>query len=744
MRDDAATHLTRECGRLDLLLHRQILRLRASYQLSLDEFRGLYISNEQVDALVSRSAAKAARDNETVSALTGRAEALRAELNQRRDPTLPWARLASAYHLSEFEQDTLLLAIAPQLDLKYETILAYLNNDVTRKWPTRDLALRLFTGPHDESVRELIGPEAPLFQNGLLRLISAGDSHSWLAAGFAAAPWVLPHLLGSPEVPGAVTGIGALRPSRAMWDTLPLSKAERDRLRTLPRLFRKQQPEYQPPILLLEGRPGSGRGAVAEALCHELCIPLIAVDLSRCQLGGEGVQSLVQEIALYQRMVGAALLLYHADCLTRQNGEAPPDRIGAFRHLEHVVAPIMIACEEETAPCRLIPGRRTLLVRLTDPDFHTRRSHWQSLLAREEREVSDEALTAVADRFVLTPGRIALAVASALDQIVLTVRNGSPLDQKALMEAARSVADGSLGRSAVKVRLIHAWDDLVLPGHTLRQLKDITQAIRHHHVVYDAWGFGRRLSGGQGVKILFAGASGTGKSMSASVIAREAGGGEVDLQGRGGIDLYKVDLSGVVSKYIGETEKNLDGIFRAAREANAMVFFDEADALFGKRSEVKDAHDRYANIEVAYLLQKMEEHDGIVILATNLSRNLDQAFSRRMQYVVEFPMPDAAQRERLWRRMLPSEVPLADDVDFGFLAEQFILSGGDVRNVALDAAFLAAGDGRVVTMAHLINAVARQMLKQGKSPAPGDFRQYYPLVAADPELRAPPAVHGRA
>src|SRR5207248_4941858 len=192
------------------------------------------------------------------------------------------------------------------------------------------------------------------------------------------------------------------------------------------------------------------------------------------------------------------------------------------------------------------------------------------------------------------------------------------------------------------------------------------------HIVYSEWGFERRIDSGKGLKALFAGASGTGKTMTAGVIARELG-----------LDLYRIDLSGVVSKYIGETEKNLDRIFRAAHCSNAILFFDEADALFGKRSEVKDAHDRYANIEVAYLLQKMEEHEGAVILASNLSKNIDDAFSRRMHYIVEFPMPDEAHRERLWLGMFPPEVPLGQDVDFRFLARQFPIAGGDIKNIAL-------------------------------------------------------------
>jgi SpoVK/Ycf46/Vps4 family AAA+-type ATPase len=225
----------------------------------------------------------------------------------------------------------------------------------------------------------------------------------------------------------------------------------------------------------------------------------------------------------------------------------------------------------------------------------------------------------------------------------------------------------------------------------------------HQQRVLGTWGFDRKLSQGKGVNVLFAGPSGTGKTMAAEIIANELG-----------LDLYKIDLSGIVSKYIGETEKNLDRIFRAAENANAILFFDEADALFGKRSEVRDSHDRYANLEISYLLQKMEAYAGIAILATNLRQNLDDAFVRRLAFTVHFPFPDETSRRRVWAGIWPAETPLAADVDLAFLARQFKLSGGNIKNIALAAAFLAAEDGGRVTMAHLLQATRREYQKLGK------------------------------
>jgi SpoVK/Ycf46/Vps4 family AAA+-type ATPase len=217
--------------------------------------------------------------------------------------------------------------------------------------------------------------------------------------------------------------------------------------------------------------------------------------------------------------------------------------------------------------------------------------------------------------------------------------------------------------------------------------------------------------------MLFAGPSGTGKTMAAEIIANELK-----------LDLYKIDLSSIVSKYIGETEKNLDRIFSEGRTSNAILFFDEADALFGKRSEVRDSHDRYANIEISYLLQKMDEYEGIVILATNLRKNMDEAFTRRMHYALEFPIPEAQDRLRIWQNIFPRETPVSGDADLNFMAHQFKITGGNIKNIALGSAFLAAADGGFITMHHLIRATKREYQKIGKLCTEGDFAPYFEKV----------------
>jgi SpoVK/Ycf46/Vps4 family AAA+-type ATPase len=249
----------------------------------------------------------------------------------------------------------------------------------------------------------------------------------------------------------------------------------------------------------------------------------------------------------------------------------------------------------------------------------------------------------------------------------------------------------------------YGWDDIVLPGDQLSILHEIIDTVCGRPKVLEEWGVGEKLAPSSGVTVLFSGPPGTGKTMAAQIIAKGLG-----------LDLFKIDLSSIVSKYIGETEKNMERIFSEAESSNAILFFDEADALFGKRSEVRDSHDRYANIEISYLLQRMEAYDGVTILATNLRANLDEAFTRRLQFAVNFPFPDEADRLRIWKALFTSKLPCEPDIDLPLLAHRFRLAGGNIRNIIVNAAYLASADGGRVTMEHLFHSTHREYQKLGR------------------------------
>jgi ATP-dependent 26S proteasome regulatory subunit len=299
------------------------------------------------------------------------------------------------------------------------------------------------------------------------------------------------------------------------------------------------------------------------------------------------------------------------------------------------------------------------------------------------------------------------------EQLRLAARVAAGLDGD-IDGAVRRLAGGHLDRLATRIRPRRSWDDVVLPADQIQQLRELTARYRHRDTVYKEWGF--RAIPSAGLVALFSGQSGTGKTLTAEIIAGDLG-----------LDLYKVDLSAVVSKYIGETEKNLEGIFGAAAAGNLVLFFDEADALFGKRSEVSDAHDRYANIEVSYLLQRLERYDGIVILATNFQKNIDQAFLRRIHIALEFPLPEEDERHRIWQLSFPKGAPTAD-IDAEFLAHQFKISGGSIRNAAVTAGFLAAEAGQPIAMEHVMLGLKREFQKLGRLRTAAEFAGYFDLV----------------
>jgi hypothetical protein len=641
---EIGTYLDGELRRLDVLLHREILRLRARYQLSLDEFRGLYVSDDQVDSLVR---------NNGVSP-----EILEELPRQAKDPP-EWAAL----DLTPFEHDVLLLALARELNLKYETLYAYLQNDVARKKPSVELALRVCS----EADPNRLLPESRLVSTGLL----AASGDGFLARELTVPLTVLRHLTGlGPEstIPNATS---------THHDVLTATAS-------LPRVY------------LIESTSLDDARSAIETACHAAQRRLVSINLYATDQA--------RRVKLLQRIENCGVCL-----LTSPEVLAASDARGFFQELANPVAPMWVVLASNANWRGVIPADAVRVIRLPDASYHERAQLWNT-------QVPGALASELAARYSIGASQIAGAAAYARDMLALKNESREP-DLADLADAIRSQSESTIGRFARRLISSQTWDDLVLPAATLRQVRELAEAIRYRHIVYDDWGFARKYHGIEGLKVLFAGGSGTGKTMTAAVI-----GNYLELE------VFRIDLSGVVSKYIGETEKNLDCVFAAARGSQSILFFDEADALFGKRSEVNDAHDRYANIEVAYLLQKLEEHDGPVILATNLRRNIDEAFMRRLHYVVEFPAPDEEHRLKLWLKIFPEKAPLDDAIDFSFLAAKFQLTGGDIRNVALDAAFLAAQDGGVITMRQIACALSRQLFKQGKPSSLADFKHYHALI----------------
>lgn len=672
---------------LDAVIAREIRRLRARYELSLDELRGLYVSDRQVDALLRQA------DGDDASAVDAADARIAALAACRRGETL-LRTLATRLRLSRLEREVLFLALAPELDLRYETLYGYLNDDATRRHLTVDLAVRLLAPTPSRDVRAALSTVARLAAVGVIEpLDPPGDRRVTLGGGWLVSPLAAQYLLELPladaRLPATMRFLGQ--------DTLA---GELTLLTTGTRAMLEEHVAslaHWPRLTVATGQGSAEQIAALHyaATLHGIAVLLVPLDLAR----GDNASWLAHQprLRLMAQLAGATVLL-HGDGEDCGAPQATSRMARALRDLIGDGVPVMWATGTDTHWPQCVGELPHEPVVLPEASSDERSLAWRDAARRARITLPPALAGELAQRFVLPVSRIHAAVQSA------ACRQSSDDDatRLGLWRAAKAQSAQGLASLATRVVSPHGWHQLELPHAIDRTLREFTRAITQRETVYRDWQMATRTGRGTGLVALFAGASGTGKSMAAAVVANTVG-----------LDMFRVDLSSVISKYIGETEKNLDRIFAAARDANALLFFDEADALLGKRSEVKDAHDRYANIEVAYLLQKLEEHHGVVVLATNLAKNLDQAFARRTHYVIEFPRPDAALRERLWRGMFPAAVPLADDLDFAQLAAQFETSGGEIQSIALEAAFLACADGKPIAMAHLLQALTRHQVRQG-------------------------------
>jgi AAA+ superfamily predicted ATPase len=714
----ADEHLAAALAWLHRLLAWKITTTRQTFgALADDPYRGLYISDSEVDMLGSDAPRIWPEPSADRVVLADERRALDA----RARPEARLARLAASFGLDRFDCDVVLLALAPELDLRYERILGYIQDDVTKKRPTVGLALGLLCVRPDQALaaRARFAPEAPLLRQRLIHVFEEGQRHAPLPARLIKLDErIVAELIGQPAIDPSLAPFVALTQPRGSLDQLALPDDLRARLRRIVHAY--------PPglTLALQGSYGSGRTTIAEALCAEADLPLLRVYLDRLlesDLAPEdSAQRLVREAALQR----AAIFWQHGDRLLHGDS-ARAWRAAILGALDEHSGVSFFALDQPWEARGALKRAPFLRVELPTLSYAEREQVWRQQLGAETP--APAALEALASTFRLTGGQIRDAAAMA--RALAGWRNGADgahdeLAVQDLYAACRAQSSGRLGTLAQRIAATYHWDDIVLPADQASQLREICVQVRQRRTVLERWGFDRHLAMGKGVNVLFAGQSGTGKTMAAEIIAS-------DLE----LELYKVDLSSLVSKYIGETEKNLDAIFTAAREANAILFFDEADAIFGKRSEVKDAHDRYANIEVGYLLQKMEEYDGVVILATNLRKNMDDAFVRRLHVAIDFPFPEEADRLRIWRKVFPPEAPLETDIDLAFMARQFRLAGGNIRNIALLAAFLAAEDGTAIGMAHVIRAARREYQKLGKLVTEADFGPYIAIVKREPVRR---------
>jgi hypothetical protein len=645
-----------------------------------DPFRGLYLSDEAVDLLLgSAPAAGVAVDHEQLATLDGESEQA-----ERSGVDVRLRRLSRQAGLTPLDVELLMIALLPDLDSRFERLYGYLNDDVTRRRASVGLALQLAgVSGMSAAARSRLEPSRPLVSQGLV--LVEDTERPMLTRGLRVPDRVAAHLLGDDapdaELAGLLVDVAGYRTD--------LSSQLAHALAAGVRL-----------IHLKERMAGSG-AATAVATLAEFGTGAVVVDLARL--------AAVHDPRVIASLAVREALLHGAGLVAGPIEQVEP-HADVVRWLAESEVPLLLFGASTWDPQWSI--RNPLALDAPVLTVGNRIELWSRELAAAgpEPAVGLDA-GGLAGHLALGPAQVQRAVNAARTSAEL--RDGQ-ITAEDLRRGIRAQNAAGLERLARRIEPEVGWDDLVLAPNVRRALVELAARARHRDRVLSEWRMRRGGGRGRGVTALFAGDSGTGKTMSAEVIA-----GDLAL------DLYTVNLATVVDKYIGETEKNLERIFAEAGGVNAVLFFDEADAIFGKRSDVKDAHDRYANIESAYLLQRLETFDGLAILASNLRANIDEAFTRRLDAIIDFPAPTPELRRALWVHCLEPPLPLADDLDLDFLAESFEMAGGNIRSASTTAAYLAAAAGTPVTMHDVIAAVEQEYRKLGRLVLEREFGPFY-------------------
>src|SRR5215471_16898140 len=589
-------------------------------------------------------------------------------------------RLTELFDLSVFERDLLLLCAGVEMDSSLAAVCAQAQGSHQRTYVTFGLAIATLSDPHWSALT----PTRPL---RLLRLIEPHANGGLVSAPLRIAERVLHYLAGINQMDPQLESLVRVGSS-------PGWIAEEHRTIALHAAHVIESYAAHSPVIHLCGDDSHGQEDVAAFAAHGTGYRLFTLQAEDVPALGPDLDQLV---LLWQR----ESLLLRAVLLIQCGSEGISQ---PARHLIERLPGLMFLGSRE--PIRL--NRTFVRFDVDKPGPVEQKRLWERALGEKAQGAAaanlNSTLDDLSEQFRLS-ARMIFSTGS------LVASEQVPITREILWNACRSLARPKLENLAQRIIPSATWGDLVLPELQEQVLRQITAQVRHRMKVYEAWGFSAKGRRGLGVTALFAGESGTGKTLAAEVLGRELG-----------LDVYRIDLSAVVSKYIGETEKNLKQVFDAAEEGGVLLLFDEADALFGKRGEVKEGQDRYANIEVGYLLQRMEAYQGLAILTTNLKSSMDRAFQRRLRFTVNFPFPDVKQREAIWSRAFPPKTPTVG-LEPAKLS-QLNVAGGNIRNIALNAAFLAADSNGAVTMAHLLEAARLESLKIERPIADAEIREW--------------------
>ncbi len=686
--------LTERLRRTDLLLLRAVKRQRERPAVrSKGQFWGAMMTDDEIDELLrEHGEVTYPRGADDMSHALAAAEALRDRPGGR------IGRIREGFGLSGEDIDLLLMALAPEVSAGYARIFAYLNDNLSQSYLTVDLATRVLKTRRRErlAVQTRLLHSGPLVRYRLLSL-SPSDGETHPARRVHCTGRLLEWLLEEEELPSS-PGV-----RRLPTDVEPFISGEtRARIDKLTSRMQGAQ------TYVIVGSTRGAREAAAQTVARRCRRPLLRIDLERCTEYLDQPWDLLRELKL------SGAIPYLINMVEAQDDPAQRVKLmnlgAAIATLEH---PVMVGAADRRSVTDLLgQDRPSVTVMCGRSSYEERVAAWTA--GFESQGWSTDRAEQLAERFYSIGGT---TIPRVMERAAAAAGGEEP-DDEVLLAAAREGARPEFRGLAQHMVPRYRWEDLIIPDTIRSALQHLVDYLSHQEQVFHHWGAREIRARGYGIKALFSGAPGTGKTMAAEVIA-----------GSLGLDLFRVDLSQVSSRWVGETEKNLKEIFDAAEGGVAVLLFDEADALFGSRGDVKQAQDRFANQEVSFLLQRLEVFEGCAILTTNLQENIDEAFLRRFGAVVEFPMPSPAERLLLWNRAIPSRAPRGDDLDLEHLSQQFIIAGGSIVNAAINACILAATEGSPVCMRHAIRAIGQELVKMGKQVNRVHFGKHYDLVA---------------
>lgn len=720
---DSHEHIHDELLLVDLMINALVIKYKA-LKHSNNIMPGLYITGEEVEALLKKDPGYdkwvdvTGEVNEEYEKLVEMIRNLNEQIkiklaaSQKQGIFLKLEELSRIYNLSSLEVQILLLCLAPEFDNKYGTLFAYLQNDVTKKASGVEIILDLLCGTFRKKnwARRFFTAQSSLFVNNLIEFIPtpAEPARPLIARQLKANDRIVNYLLDDDRVDDELFQMVNFHLEGPDLENLALPGDIVSRFRDFINYY--DHGGSRNFILALFGAYGTRKTDVAAAICREMGVPLLVADIQAIYQSDIYFERAIDLLLRESHIRSGALFLKNSEFLFQEDFSESHFRRYFINQLDRRSLLSFISSRELLPLYGEFSHQEMIAIELPLPDYKARKELWLSHLKpyniHENVDVKE-----IAGKYSLSADQIS-DIVSTISVYSLWRSPDNPIITKADIEEATHIHSAQrLGPLAQRIRPKHRWNDIILKDEIKSRLHELVKMFRYKHIVYNEWEFDKKLSLGKGISALFFGEPGTGKTLAAEIIAAELG-----------MDLYKIDISSIISKYIGETEKNLSCIFNEAENAHAILFFDEADAIFGKRTEVKDSHDRYSNIEVSYLLQRIGEYNGVVIMATNYLQNIDEAFERRLHFSINFPMPDEKSRLQIWQQIFPTAAPLAG-IDFPLLASKLEISGGHIKNIALQAAFYAAGRERSsaggvmepkITMELVIKASKEEYKKMGR------------------------------